>query len=106
MTAGAASYSLALNPAASYTLRMIPNQTQPRHLPSRHLLARPVLLALFAPLALLATAPVEARARQASAQPPADASALPPLPDQSAPWLYRGADVPQDREWKFGTLPN
>ena len=34
------------------------------------------------------------------------ASALPPLPDQTNPWLYRGADVPRDVEWKFGTLPN
>ena len=38
--------------------------------------------------------------------PPTTASALPPLPDQSNPWLYRGADVPRDAEWKFGLLPN
>ncbi len=37
---------------------------------------------------------------------PTSASALPPLPDQSDPWLYRGADVPRDAEWKFGQLPN
>ena len=36
----------------------------------------------------------------------ASASALPPLPDQSDPWLYRGADVPRDSAWKFGMLPN
>jgi hypothetical protein len=25
---------------------------------------------------------------------------------QGVPWLYRGSDVPVDREWKFGELPN
>ncbi|WP_343526398.1 insulinase family protein [Sphingomonas sp.] len=32
---------------------------------------------------------------------------LPPIPgvDQS-PWLYRDSDLPQDKAWKFGTLPN
>ncbi|WP_246027343.1 M16 family metallopeptidase [Novosphingobium umbonatum] len=31
---------------------------------------------------------------------------MPPLPKQDAPWLYKGSDVPHDREWYFGTLPN
>ncbi len=54
--------------------------------------ARPaliLLLALSAPL-------------RASEAP----SALPPLPAQADPWLYRGSDVPRDKEWSFGTLPN
>ena len=25
---------------------------------------------------------------------------------QEVPWLYRNSDVPQDKEWKFGELPN
>ena len=52
-----------------------------------------------------ALAPVAATPAQPdpAAQPP---SALPPLPDQSDPWLYRGSDIPHDREWYFGTLPN
>ncbi|MEP7221723.1 MAG: insulinase family protein [Novosphingobium sp.] len=25
---------------------------------------------------------------------------------QTGPWLYRGSDVPQDKEWIFGELPN
>ncbi len=33
-------------------------------------------------------------------------SALPDLPPQTDPWLYRGSDVPHDKEWYFGTLPN
>ncbi|MDE2301741.1 MAG: insulinase family protein [Sphingomonadales bacterium] len=43
------------------------------------------------------------------AAPPAAApisGALPPLPPQDNPWLYRGSDVPHDKEWVFGTLPN
>lgn len=28
-----------------------------------------------------------------------------PRPDDT-PWLYKGSDVPVDREWTFGTLPN
>ena len=40
--------------------------------------------------------------------------AAPPAPAQSAkapakepvPWLYRGSDVPPDKEWVFGELPN
>ena len=27
-------------------------------------------------------------------------------PKDNVPWLYRGSDVPQDREWVFGELPN
>jgi zinc protease len=34
------------------------------------------------------------------------ASALPALPPQDNPWLYRGSDVPRDKEWIFGELPN
>jgi zinc protease len=55
------------------------------------------LLALFgAQSAVLAKAPARAAAR---APAPGAASA-------SAPWLYRGSDVPQDKAWLFGVLPN
>ena len=40
----------------------------------------------------LAKAPARAPARQAAAGP--------------GPWLYRGSDVPQDKAWIFGVLPN
>ncbi|MBS0254234.1 MAG: insulinase family protein [Proteobacteria bacterium] len=56
-------------------------------------LFRALRLALV-PLALIA-APAVARD-----------TALPVLPPQDAPWLYRGSDVPHDKEWIFGTLPN
>ncbi len=55
------------------------------------------VLAPLAVFALLLAAPAPAK------QAP---SALPPLPSQEAPWLYKGSDVPHDREWIFGTLPN
>ena len=66
------------------------------------------VFATLLPLALLAAPVAGADARQAAAPAAAQtsASALPALPDQSDPWLYRGADVPRDAEWLFGTLPN
>ena len=36
-----------------------------------------------------------------AAAPPADAKAR-----EEGPWLYRGSDVPQDKEWVFGELSN
>jgi len=54
---------------------------------------------LFTTLAMAGLIANAAPARQS-------ASALPPLPSQEAPWLYRGSDVPHDREWYFGELPN
>ena len=36
----------------------------------------------------------------------APVNALPPLPPQESPWLYKGSDVPHDKEWLFGTLPS
>lgn len=63
-------------------------------------MSQPTRARILTPLAifvLLLAAP--APAKQA-------ASALPPLPSQEAPWLYKGSDVPHDREWIFGQLPN
>ncbi|MBU6268209.1 MAG: insulinase family protein [Sphingomonadales bacterium] len=40
------------------------------------------------------------------ADAPAPVSALPALPSQAEPWLYKGSDVPRDKEWVFGQLPN
>ncbi len=47
-------------------------------------------LGLLLPLLLLSAAPITAR-------PPAKAD---------VPWLYKGSDVPQDKAWTFGVLPN
>ncbi|MEG3182253.1 M16 family metallopeptidase [Sphingomonas sp. LT1P40] len=29
-----------------------------------------------------------------------------PVAVDKTPWLYKGSDIPQDPEWRFGTLPN
>ena len=55
--------------------------------------------ALLFPLALLAAPP--AFAQSASAPIPTPKSI-----QTSDPWLYRGSDIPQDKEWIFGELPN
>jgi len=56
-------------------------------------------LAALTPIALALTGPVpSAAAKPASAALPAGAS--------SGPWLYKGSDVPQDKRWTFGVLPN
>ncbi len=59
------------------------------HLPLQRLARALALL-----LALVSVGP-------AWAKPIAPASAK-----ASAPWLYRGSDIPPDREWRFGELPN
>lgn len=53
------------------------------------------LLAL--PLLALAVSPV--LTAEVAAKPAATANA-------ATPWLYEGSDVPQDKEWIFGKLPN
>lgn len=55
-----------------------------------------VLSLVVAPALEAATAPV----RQAAATIAA------PKPNTSVPWLYRGSDIPIDKEWIFGELPN
>jgi len=57
-------------------------------------------LACLVSLSLLA-APLSAAKPGAGASASASAPAADPLP-----WLYRGSDVPQDKEWVFGELPN
>jgi zinc protease len=59
-------------------------------LPKRTRLA----LACLLPALLLAAPPVPAQTSGA----PAGRAAV--------PWLYKNSDVPQDKEWVFGTLPN
>lgn len=40
------------------------------------------------------------------AKAPARPAAAPKAATGSVPWLYRGSDVPQDKAWIFGVLPN
>lgn len=59
---------------------------------------RPALcLACLIPALALIAQPAQAQTATAAATAPQD---------NSAAWLYRGSDVPQDKEWVFGTLPN
>ena len=61
--------------------------------------------AALLPLALLLVGPsVEAKRK-----PLPVPVVVAPTPDRASdlgPWLYRGSDVPQDKEWTFGELPN
>lgn len=65
-------------------------------------------LALLLPAALGACQPVldqQAAVRSAAvALPPAAPRYL--QAEGETPWIYRGSDVPQDKEWLFGELPN
>ena len=56
--------------------------------------------AFLASLSLLAAAPLLAQGKNAKDAPTAVD------PSRPAPWLYKGSDVPPDREWIFGELPN
>ncbi len=59
----------------------------------------PVLSAVLVGL-LGAPSPVLAKA------PAKPAVVVPKTASGSGPWLYRGSDVPQDKAWIFGVLPN
>ena len=58
-------------------------------------------LCLILPVLLLTGTVAEARTPVRRA-----ATAAKPTPKAPVPWLYRGSDVPQDKEWIFGELPN
>lgn len=53
--------------------------------------------------AALALSPAAPALAKATAKPPAAARAA---ARDATPWLYRGSDVPQDKEWNFGELKN
>ncbi|MFN4136301.1 MAG: M16 family metallopeptidase [Novosphingobium sp.] len=56
-------------------------------------------LGLFLSLLLVTTVPAIAQRGQDSAPAAAQKNA-------DVPWLYQGSDVPQDKAWTFGVLPN
>src|SRR5690606_9991296 len=57
---------------------------------------RPSRIFLLVSLLLVAIASQPALAQQAA----------PPSLQPDDPWLYRGTDIPQDRQWLFGELDN
>lgn len=66
-------------------------------------------LTLAFPLALVAVQPPLEDAARAQAAAAATSQAPAPRYLQTngeTPWIYRGSDVPQDKEWLFGEMPN
>ncbi|MEO1969806.1 MAG: insulinase family protein [Sphingomonadaceae bacterium] len=71
-------------------------------------------LALLPPsAALLLSQPGAAQTAKPAATPVPATKAAPELPAPkyiqpagTTPWIYRGSDVPQDKEWVFGEMPN
>lgn len=63
----------------------------------------PVLSMVTAPA--IQAAPTKGKRTAATKRAPVEATATPVI-DPNMPWLYRGSDIPQDKEWQFGELPN
>ena len=65
-------------------------------------------LALLLPAALAALQPVQAQQAAATLAPVAAPDVQPKYlqTGDTTPWIYRGSDVPQDKEWLFGQMPN
>lgn len=57
-------------------------------------------------LALIAAPALDAATAPGKKRAPAPVAAPAPAADPNTPWLYRGSDIPQDKEWIFGELPN
>lgn len=64
----------------------------------------PRVARLFLPLALLL--PVPAIAQSACTMYPTAADAAPQHASNEDPWIFRGTDIPVDRAWLMGELPN
>ena len=87
-------YSLVSHNCAAYRLR-------PMHLKSR---AQRLFAFVVPVLAMLAAPALDAATATAKKRAPVSASPARSAP--KTPWLYRGSDIPQDKEWIFGELPN
>ena len=87
-------YSLVSHNCAAYS-------PIPMHLKSR---ASRLLAFVVPALALLAAPALDAAT--ATAKQRAVVRSRTATADPKTPWLYRGSDIPQDKEWIFGELPN
>jgi zinc protease len=58
------------------------------------------------PLLLLVPVPLAAQDAGASAAQASAVLAGPRYAQREDPWIYRGTDIPVDREWLFGEMPN
>ena len=92
-------YSLASHILAAYSSPPMPLKTRAQR-----------LLAFLVPaLAMLAPPALDAASAATGKRPAATApAARTPVAraDPNTPWLYRGSDIPQDKEWVFGELSN
>ena len=57
-------------------------------------------------LALIVTPALEAAPARGKRAVAATSATPAAKVDRETPWLYRGSDIPQDKEWQFGELPN
>ena len=87
-------YSLALHLITSYTIGMI------------SLLRAARVFSLCLPLVALAVPHSLLAQSEPVADGAASVAATAASGAQAVPWLYEGSDVPQDKEWIFGKLPN
>ena len=87
-------YSLVSHIRAAYSLLLM-------HLKTR---AQRLFAFVVPALALLAAPALDAAAATGKQRAPASAVKVSNAP--KTPWLYRGSDIPQDKEWIFGELPN
>jgi zinc protease len=70
-------------------------------------LAKPLVALLLVSTAMMPVAGQQARSRRSAAVRPAPAAATAPkVVVDTAPWLFKGSDIPPDPEWHFGALPN
>ena len=60
----------------------------------------------FAPFLLLAPLPLAAQQAATVPAPAVKTPAAPRYAQPDDPWIYRGTDIPVDREWLFGEMPN
>lgn len=64
-------------------------------------------LALLLPLTLVTVVPAAAQQASVATEVPGFAPLPAPLGiDRENPWIYEGTDIPVDKEWLFGELPN
>ena len=74
--------------------------------PLRALRSFALILPAFAMIATPALDAATPKGKRPAAARAAPAKAAAAKCDPSAPWLYRCSDIPIDKEWKFGELPN
>lgn len=92
-------YSLALHKTPAYS-------PPPMFKPFRALRSFALILPAFAMIATPALEAATPKGKRATAPRAASAKPAAAKCDPTAPWLYRCSDIPVDKEWKFGELPN